>query len=170
MLELIQCAQQMLCITLEPDEDTLFWVHAKAVFNRKFHAMNTSLHNLALFLHPKCQKLTVFQAAKGQSFDKICKTALEIARQWCWIKERAGWLAEDLRQYYHCKGPFVGGQADAMKWWECLEISVDQYPIKALAIVPHTTNVEQPFSNLTGVQGVKQCNLTVKTFETMEKL
>ena len=175
MLELIRCARQMLRISLEPDEDAGFWVHAKAVFNREFHAMNTSLHNLALFLHPMCQKLAVFQAAKGRSFDEVCKTALKIARQWRWDQARAGRLVEDLKQYYHCKGPFVGGQADATKWWECLEISADQHPIKALAItilaiVPHAADVERLFSDLTGVQGVKRCNLTVETFETMGKL
>ena len=42
--------------------------------------------------------------------------------------------------------------------------------ITILAIVPHAADVEQPFSNLTGVQGVKWCNLTVETFETMGKL
>ena len=74
----------MLQISLELDEHAGFWVHAKAVFNREFHAMNTSLHNLALFLHSMCRKLAVFQAAKERSFDEVCKTALKIARQWHW--------------------------------------------------------------------------------------
>ena len=72
MLELIRCAWQMLRISLEPDEDAGFWVHAKGVFNCEFHAMNTSLHNLALFLHPMCRKLVVFQAANG-SFNEVPK-------------------------------------------------------------------------------------------------
>ena len=54
MLELIRCARQMVRIELDADEDLGFWVHAKAVFNCEFHSMNTSLHNLALFLHPMC--------------------------------------------------------------------------------------------------------------------
>ena len=54
MLELIRCAQQMYRIELDPDEDVDFWVHAKSVFNRKFHSMNTSIHALSLFLHPLC--------------------------------------------------------------------------------------------------------------------
>ena len=175
MLELIRCARQMVRIELEPDDDVDFWVHAKAVFNHEFHNMNTSLHNLALFLHPMCRKLAISQAAKGRSFDNICKTALEVARQWHWDEARAKRLVEDMKQYYHCKGPFTGGLADATKWWEDLDISADQHPIKALAItilaiVPHAADVERLFSDLTGVQGVKRCNLTVPTFETLGKL
>jgi hypothetical protein len=86
----------MLCINLEPDEDLGFWVHAKVVFNCEFYAMNMGLHNLALFLHPMCQKLAIFQAAKGRSFNEVCKTVLEIARQWHWDQDRAGRLVEDL--------------------------------------------------------------------------
>ena len=117
------------------------------MFNHEFHGMNTELHNLALFLHPMCRKLAIFQAAKGRSFDEVCKTALGIARQWRWDEGRAGRLVEDLKQYYHCKGAFTGGQANAMKWWENLEISADQHPTKALTItiftiVPHSTDVE----------------------------
>ena len=89
MLELIQCAWQMLWIELEADEDVGFWVHTKAVFNHEFHGMNTELHNLALFLHPMCRKLAIFQAAKGRSFDEVCKMSLGIARQWCWDEGRA---------------------------------------------------------------------------------
>ena len=96
-------------------------------------------------------------------------------KKWHWDQERASQLEEDLKQYYHSKGPFVGGKADATKWWEGLEISTDQHPIKALvitilAIVPHAADVERLFSDLTGVQGVKKCNLTVETFKTMGKL
>jgi hypothetical protein len=175
MLELIRCARQMVRIELDADEDLGFWVHAKAVFNCEFHSMNTSLHNLALFLHPMCRKLAIYQAAKGRSFDDVCKTALEIARQWCWDVARVGRLVEDLKQYYHCKGPFAGRQANATKWWENLDILAEQHPIKALAItileiVPHAVDVEWLFSDLTGVQGVKRCNLNVDTFETMGKL
>ena len=62
-----------------------------------------------------------------------------------------------------------------MKWWECLEISADQHPINALAItilaiIPHAADVKRLFSDLTAVQGVKRCNLTVETFKTMGKL
>jgi hypothetical protein len=165
----------MLRIELEADEDVGFWVHAKAAFNREFHSMNTELHNLALFLHPMCRKLAIFQAAKGRSFDEVCKMALEIARQWHWDEGRVDQLVEDLKQYYHCKNAFTRGQANAMKWWENLEISADQHPIKALAItifaiVPHSADVDRLFSDLTGIQGVKRCNLTVETFETLGKL
>ncbi|KAJ6613697.1 hypothetical protein B0H10DRAFT_1692666, partial [Mycena sp. CBHHK59/15] len=48
-------------------------------------------------------------------------------------------------------------------------------PLKTLAItlfsvVPHAVEVECLFSCLSGIQGVKHCNLTVSTFETLGKL
>lgn len=59
MLELIQCARQMMRLQIEDGEDIGFWMHAKTVFNCEFHAINTNTHALALFLHPMCWKLAV---------------------------------------------------------------------------------------------------------------
>lgn len=175
MLELIWCARDMFRIQLEPEDDIGFWTHAKAVFNREFHSMNTGLHNLALFLHPLCRKLAISQAAKGRSFDAVCGTALEIARQWRWDQAKAGRLLEDLKQYYHRKGPFAGSSTDGLDWWENLEIPGKKHPLKGfaitiLSIVPHSAEVERLFSDLNGVQGVKHCNFNVDTFENLGKL
>jgi hypothetical protein len=175
MLEFIRCARQMFRVTLDDDEDIGFWTHAKAVFNREFHAMNTPVHTLALFLHPLCRKLAVSNAAKGRTFQQICRTALDIAHKWRWPEAKARLLLKDLEQYYHCKGPFEGAQADGKAWWESLSVSQEKHPVKTLAIkllsiVPHAAEVERLFSDLTGVQGVKRCNLTVPTFEKMGKL
>jgi hypothetical protein len=112
MLELIRCARQMMRIQLEDGDDIGFWMHAKAVFNREFHAMNTNIHALALFLHPMCRKLAVSQAAKSRTFEQMCTIALDIAKQWRWDGGRAVMLIENLKQYYQCKGPFAGGQSD----------------------------------------------------------
>jgi hypothetical protein len=54
MLELICCAQAMIHIPSKPDDDVGFMMHAQSVFNRRFHSMDTSIHSLALFLHPLC--------------------------------------------------------------------------------------------------------------------
>lgn len=101
--------------------------------------------------------------------------ALNIAKQWCWDGDQAVKLIKNLKQYYQCKGPFAGGQADGKDWWENLPISMKTHPLKSLAImlfsiVPHAGDVEQLFSDLGGIQGVKCCNLTVCTFETLGKL
>jgi hypothetical protein len=175
MLELIRCAREMFRIELDPDEDVDFWVHAKLVFNREFHAMNTGIHALSLFLHPLCRKLAVSQAAKSRTFEQMCATALDIAKQWRWDKKRASNLVEDLKQYYQCKGPFVGGQAKGKEWWESLPVSSADHPLKAfvitlLSIIPHPAEVERLFSDIGSIQGVKHCNLTVQTFETLGKL
>ncbi|KAJ8582931.1 hypothetical protein M405DRAFT_692843, partial [Rhizopogon salebrosus TDB-379] len=105
----------------------------------------------------------------------MCTIALDIAKQWHWDAGRAVMLIENLKQYYQCKGPFAGGQSNGKDWWESLPISARTHPLKTLAvtlfsIVPHAAEVEQLFSDLGGIQGVKHCNLTVHTFETLGKL
>ncbi|KAG2356416.1 hypothetical protein BDR07DRAFT_1380799 [Suillus spraguei] len=147
MLELIWCARQMMCLQLEDSKDINFWMHAKAVFNREFHAMNTDIHALALFLHPMCWKLAVSQAVKSRTFEQMCMATLDIAKQWCWDGDRAVKLVENLKQYYQCKGPFAGGQANGKDCWENLPISAKSYPLKTPAItlfsiVPHAADVK----------------------------
>ena len=124
MLEFIRCAQVMSQLKFDGDGDEVgFWMHAKSAFNRRFHAMNTDLHILALFLHPLCQKLAISEASGGRTFAFMVQAALGIAKQWRWSKERAKQLVEDLKLYYQCKGPFTGMQSQGLDWWECLPIS-----------------------------------------------
>jgi hypothetical protein len=105
-------------------------MHAKVVFNHEFHSMNTDVHTLALFLHPMCWKLAVFQAAKSQTFEQMCTAALDSVKQWRWDGDRALKLVKNLKQYYQCKGPFIDGQANGKDWWESLPISAKAYPLK----------------------------------------
>jgi hypothetical protein len=175
MLELIRCAQAMIRVPNEPDDDVGFMMHAQSVFNRRFHSMNTNIHSFALFLHPLCRKLAISQAANGRSFKLMAETAFGIAKQWKWTKERATCLREDLKQYYQCKGLFVGGSKNGLEWWENLPTTADKNPLKALAIiilsiVPHAGEVERLFSALGNTQSRKRCNLSVQTFETLGKL
>ena len=175
MLEFIHCAHTMMQVTFADDEVVNFWAHVKSVFNCEFHLMNTSNHNLALFFHPTCQKLAVSNAAKGRTFQEISRAALNIAHQWRWSERKARLLVHDLSQYYECKGPFAGDKTDGKAWWEGLDITQEEHPIKTLAItllsiVPHAAEVERLFSDLTGIQGVKKCNLNIETFETLGKL
>ncbi|KAG2070140.1 hypothetical protein BDR04DRAFT_1100610 [Suillus decipiens] len=53
------------------DDDNGFWMHAKSVFNRRFYAINTDLHSLALFLQPKRRKLAVTDASKGGPYESV---------------------------------------------------------------------------------------------------
>ena len=78
-LKIICCMCNMSCLSLDPDDNVGFWSHAKLMFNREFHALNTSLHSLSLFLHPLCHKLAISQTANGHSFEFTCKTALNMA-------------------------------------------------------------------------------------------
>ena len=152
-----------------------FWSHAKSVFNTEFHTMNTNLHSLVLFLHPLCQQLAILQAAKSHTFQDFFRITLEIACRWKWSLESASELLHDLKEYHLCKGLFVGGKADAKDWWEELLIKgtihlLKTFAIQIFIIVPHVAEVEQLFSNLSSIQGVKHCNLTVKIFEKLSKL
>jgi hypothetical protein len=122
-----------------------------------------------------CRKLAVSQVAKSRTFEQMCTTAMDIAKQWRWDQHRAAKLLDDLKQYYQCKGPFAGGQVDGKDWWENLSVAGRDHPLKPFAIVlfsivPHAAKVERLFSDLGGIQGVKRCNLTVHNFETLGKL
>ncbi|OSX56534.1 hypothetical protein POSPLADRAFT_1160181, partial [Postia placenta MAD-698-R-SB12] len=70
---------QLICITkplvdvigdIESQDATLadcmlpeFAAHTQLTLNREFHAINTDIYWLGLFLHPLCQKLAIFSAA-----------------------------------------------------------------------------------------------------------
>jgi len=69
----------------------------------------------------------------------------------------------------------VGGQVKGKEWWESLPVLSVDHPLKGfvitlLSIVPHSAKVEWLLSNLSGIQGVKRCNLSIHTFETVSKL
>ena len=135
----------MSCLELDDDDDDDlgFWAHAKAVSNQCFHAMNTPIHPLTLFLHPMCQKFAILQVASGRSFQFITKTALEIAHQWGWSEEVAKMLVDNLRQNYQCKGFLASRQAYRLDWWESPLMSARANPLKTLAtillsVVPHS--------------------------------
>jgi hypothetical protein len=175
MLGLIRLAKTISQLPLEDGENLDFWLHAKAVFNRRFFAMNTNTHSLALFLHPMCRKLAISQAVNGRSFKFMVEVALDIAKQWRWSEQLAKMLVTDLKEYHKCSGVFSGGQADGLDWWENLPVSAERCPLKAFAIiihsiVPHAADVERYFSGLGGVQSVKRCNLSVETFESLSRL
>ncbi|KAN0082875.1 hypothetical protein V8E55_008670 [Tylopilus felleus] len=162
-------------LPLDADDDMGFRQHAKAVFNRRFHAINTKYHSLALFLHPLCRKLAITQAASGRPIEFMIKVALDIAKQWNWDKIRAAKLITDIQTYHLSRAPFAGGTADGLTWWEHLTISSEDHPLKAfaitiLSIVPHAGDIERLFSDLGNTQSPRRCNLSVSTFETLGKI
>lgn len=175
MLDLIRCARHILRIQLDSEDDVNLWTHAKSVFTREFHNMNTDIHNLALFLHPMCRRLAVGNAVKSMTFTHICEVALGLAKKWDWGEKVAWALLEDLRQYHQCKGIFSGSQADAKEWWNTIPTRHQDHPLRKLAIilhsvVPHTAEVERLFSNLGGIQGRTRTRLSVENFEKLGKL
>ncbi|TFK57795.1 hypothetical protein BDN72DRAFT_782853, partial [Pluteus cervinus] len=138
--------------------------------------MNTDIHTLALFLHPKCRKLAVSHDAKGRTLGQISETALNVVQSWGWSKELAEKLLDNLKAYARRDRPFVGGLNDGRAWWNDIDLTPPtDYPIKTLAlkilsIVPHSADVERTFSDLNGVQGLRRSRLSVDTFETLGKL
>ncbi|KAL4077443.1 hypothetical protein J3A83DRAFT_4356503 [Scleroderma citrinum] len=156
MLALIHCARTMFSLSLKDGDHAGFWAHACSVFNCHFHAMDTNIHSLTLFLHPLCQKLAISQVANGHSFQFMVEAALKITKQWRWSEALALSVVHNLKEYYKCSGVFVGGKADALG---CAE----KYPLKIMAItihsiVPHAADVEHYFSDL-----------GVKTFQMLSK-
>ncbi|KAL1739411.1 ribonuclease H-like domain-containing protein [Schizophyllum fasciatum] len=177
VLELLRCARMLSAMSPQPSDDPEFLQHAKDVFNRRFIAMVTPIHALALFLHPLCRTLAL-SAAETLKFtlQTMQITALEIAAKWRWSRDEvtARQLARDLELYNTGKGVWSGGKADALDWWRNLPITAVEHPIKTLAIllfsvVPHSAEVERLFSSLGGVQSPKRCNLSVEKFEALGK-
>ncbi|KAF5337770.1 hypothetical protein D9758_016627 [Tetrapyrgos nigripes] len=172
MLELIRCAHHMNKLVFEPDDNYGFFLHAKAVFNCEFIAMNTDKHSLALFLHPMCCKLAVHATVKGRTLLDLKQTALAIAHKWRWDGVRAHKLADDMEHYFHCHAPFTGHAKDGLSWWENLAIDANDHPIKTLAItlfevVPHAADVERLFSDLGAIQGDLRTRLSVEHSEEL---
>ena len=54
MLQLIWAHHAVINSPLMEGDDPAFADHAKNMLNVHFHAMNTDIHWLALFLHPLC--------------------------------------------------------------------------------------------------------------------
>ena len=54
MLQLIWAHQAVINVPIVEGDDPAFADHAKNVLNVQFHAMNTDIHWLTLFLHPLC--------------------------------------------------------------------------------------------------------------------
>ncbi|KAG8934913.1 hypothetical protein FRC01_012962 [Tulasnella sp. 417] len=188
MLELLRCSRLLSALppipegisALSPNDShkgelVAFSNHAKGVFNTQFQILNSDLHFLCLYLHPLCRKLAISQSAKSRTLDEAIKIALGVAEKWKWGKATALALVRDINIYNAGKAPFAGGSVDGASWWDGLPVSIEQHPLKALAIrlwalVPHSAENEQLFSNLGGIQGRCQSNLTVETFESLGKL
>lgn len=84
-------------------------------------------------------------------------------------------LTWDLKAYHNGEAPFKGGKSDGKDWWKSLVINVNSHPLKALAIklfsiIPHAAEVKRFFSNLGGIQSVKQSNLTIPHMQTFRTL
>lgn len=175
MLELLGCALHMIKLEFFEQDDVDFSYHAKSVFTREFHTMNTTLHWFTLFLHPQCRRLAISQAAKSRTFNDAADTALDLAKKWGWGEDAATKLLANLNCYYIAKEPFCGSKPNAREWWEGIILGAEECPLKSMAIilfslVPHTADVERLFSNLGGIQGVRRSRLTVRTFETLGRL
>ncbi|KAF8973343.1 ribonuclease H-like domain-containing protein [Flammula alnicola] len=175
MLQLIWAHQAVLNTPLIDGDDPLFTDHAKRVLNAQFHAMNTDIHWLALFLHPLCRKLTVSTATHSRKLADAYRISLDIVQRWKWSREVAENLTRDLKAYHNGEAPFNGGKSDAKDWWKSLLVNVNSHPLKALAIklfsiVPHAAEVERFFSNLGGVQSVKRSRLTIPHMQTFGTL
>ncbi|KAG2059995.1 hypothetical protein BDR06DRAFT_616715 [Suillus hirtellus] len=104
-------------LAFDPNEHDLgFQLHAKSVFNRRFHGINTKIHSFALFLHPMCRELTTIQVANGRSFKFMFRVTMGIAKRWKWDKLKAKKLANNLQAYHQSVAPFAGAQGDGLLW------------------------------------------------------
>jgi hypothetical protein len=172
MLQLIWVHREISQLPYVKGDSVEFSNEARLTLNREFHAVNTDLHWLALFLHPLCRKLAICSAVHSRKLTDAIAISLKITEQWKWSKGQAIKLVADLKKYFAGHAPFSGGKSNAREWWSCLIADSFDHPLKTLAIcihkiVPHAADVERLFSSLDGVQGTKRCRLTVSHMETL---
>ncbi|KAI0056370.1 hypothetical protein BV25DRAFT_1978033, partial [Artomyces pyxidatus] len=175
MLELIAAHRAISQFQLMDGDSLPFMNHAIFTVNKDFHAMNTTLHWLALFLHPLCRKLAISTVTHSRKLEDACKTAAFLAKEWNWTASAAQQLMTDLKMYHDGRAPFAGGSADARKWWSGLIVTAQDHPLKGLAIrilsiVPHSAEVERFFSNLGGIHTPRRSNIGVDKLETLGTL
>lgn len=175
MLEFIYASREVSIVRLEDGEDPEFLTHAQRIIRQEFHAMNTDVHWLALYLHPLCRPLATTGSIYSRTFNDAKRIAFEIAKKWDWASDLVLGLKANLKLYNNGDRPFNGGSLDAQEWWEGLNISGEDYPLKIFAIrlfsiVPHAAEVERLFSNLGGIQSVRRSNLTVPKMLTLSML
>ncbi|KAJ7224655.1 ribonuclease H-like domain-containing protein [Mycena pura] len=178
MLSLLGAARQL--YVLEPTEDddldfADFKKHAHQVVDKRFRAMATPVHRLALFLHPLCRKLAVLDA-DGYTLRDLKLTALDIAiNKWGWSADEGRMLVTDIDAYYSCAEAFAGAQRDGRGWWLKLPVAAAGHPLKQFAIallglVPHSAEIERLFSSCNGIQSPKRNSLSVETFSKLAKI
>ena len=109
-------------------DDPAFSDHAKNILNTHFHAMNTDIHWLALFLHPLCRKLAVSTSRHSRKLADAYQISLAIVQRWNWTKEMAKNLTSDLKAYHNGEAPFNGGKSDAKDWWKSLVVNISSHP------------------------------------------
>ncbi|TFY73750.1 hypothetical protein EWM64_g10262 [Hericium alpestre] len=175
MLELIGAHRAIMALRAEPDDNLEFASHARTALLRQFHVMNTDLHWFALLLHPLCRKLAISSALHSRKIETAYQIAIDLASKWNWTEAAAKQLIYDIKAYYDGEPPFAGGIANAKAWWSSPIISATLHPLKAMAlkifsIVPHAGDIERLFSNLAGVQNVKQSTLTIEHMEMLGML
>ena len=128
MLQLIWAHCAVINSPLMEGDDPAFADHTKNMLNVNFHAMNTDVHWLALFLHPLCRKLAVSTARHSQKLVDAYRISLDIVQRWKWSKEMAENLTWDLKAYHNSEAPFKGGKSDGKDWWKSLVIHILSKP------------------------------------------
>ena len=116
MLQLIWAYQELVHLKPVERDDLEFLEHAHHVVNTQFHAMNTDLHWLALFLHPLCQKLAISIAVHSRKLNDAYCIAARIAKGWGWTKVLAVVLIADIKTHSTGTLPFQGGTVDVKDW------------------------------------------------------
>jgi hypothetical protein len=174
VIELLKIARTVNGLVLEPTDNVEWAIDATATFNEEFHTLITGHHILALFLHPLARKLALSQRTYARTFPDICRIALELAARWGWTQNAAEKLVDNLQAYRANRGVFEGGHPNAETWWTNRDLTAEQCPLKAMAlilcrIVPHAAEIERLFSDLGKTQGTCRL-LDTSTIRTLGRL
>jgi hypothetical protein len=82
MLELLKNARHMERLKTEEGHNPALTAHAKTVFVKDFHNINTDLHCLALFLHPAGCRVAIGKGPGLRTLNELISVALGVAKKW----------------------------------------------------------------------------------------
>jgi len=109
-------------------------------------------------------------------YNRIIKSALNIARIFKWDLETTKTLCSQLRRYKENESPFdlpYLTHDSPIQWWDCIELQenyIQQLAIYLFSICPNSASCERGFSTLGWLTGKYRLRLGVEKMESMAKM
>ncbi|KAH8930641.1 hypothetical protein BT69DRAFT_1291661 [Atractiella rhizophila] len=168
VLELLCLAKHFDQMDLEQEEDpdigweNLFVEYAVSCFKNRFHAIDSGLFFVALYLHPMRRGIASF--------------LLRLAERWKLSSKASTLLCDNVDEYHNFERKFAETSLNALKYWEELALPPSQYPpisvaIRIFSMLPHAGLLKREKGEGKEFQrrkGGRQDELEMQTVEGIE--